>query len=395
MFSKKTYVVLYLRSSSLEFYDTESGETRIFDFPGTVIKNSKVKNREAFEVLLSQFMGKAGYAKRAGLVILGEDVLYEKKIAIEEQDKVEELLEDSSIDKEHRVYKVLKTSQDVYIVATNKELYESVVTVLSDIGWDIHLVVPVTLFVGTEKKEGFSQEELKKIIKNISLLKVGNFLNKDIRKDTPNVSKKEAEVVVKEEEKKEKKEEKKEEKEVSPHTESSVSTEDVFGVDEKRGFPKKYILILILAIFILIFGFAFLLMRAGYFSLPTGNPFAKPTPTPTSAPTATPTPTSLPSEDKVDKKGIVVQIFNGTGTPGQALKVKNALTELGFETINTGNSDTTDATDALVVFSAKVGSVTREEVTKAMHKIFESVVTKGEEDADFDIKITTGKELSK
>ncbi len=394
MFSRKTYVVLYLKSSSLEFYDTESGETRIFDFPETVIKNAKVKNQEAFEVLLSQFMGKAGYTKRAGLVILGEDVLYEKKIAIEDKERIDELLEDSSIDKEQRVYKVLKTSQDAYIVATNRELYESVVTVLSDIGWDVHLVVPVTLFVGTEKKEGFSQEELKKIIKNISLLKVGNFLDKDIKKDTPKVSKKEEEEVDKEKKKEEKKKNKKEEKEVSSSKESSVSAEDVFGVDEKKGFPKKYILILVFAIFMLIFGFAFLLMRAGYFSLPTGNPLAKPTPTPTLAPTQTPTPTSLPSEDKVDKKGMAVQIFNGTGTPGQALKVKNALTAIGFETINTGNSDTTDATNALVVFSAKVGSTTREEVTKVLQKIFESVVIEGEENADFDIKITTGKELS-
>lgn len=386
MFSKKTYVVLYLKSSSLEFYDTESGETRVFDFPETVVKDKKVKSKEAFEVLLSQFMGKAGYAKRNGLVILAEDVLYEKKIALEDKEKIDELLEDSSIDKEHRVHKILKTSQDIYIVATNKELYESVVTVLSDVGWDIHLVVPVTLFVGTEKKEGFSQEELKKIIKNISLLKVGNFLDKDIKKDAPKTPKKEIEAVVVVEDKKE-------DKEVPIQKEPSK--EDVFGVDEKKGFPKKYILILILAIFVLVSGFAFLLMRAGYFSFPTGmNPLAKPTPTPTSAPTATPTPTSLPIEDKVDKKGMVVQIFNGTGTPGQALKVKNALAALGFETINTGNSDTTGATNTSIVFSAKVGAATRKEVVSALEKIFESVVTEGEENADFDIKITTGKELS-
>ncbi|HZE87609.1 MAG TPA: LytR C-terminal domain-containing protein [Methylomirabilota bacterium] len=66
----------------------------------------------------------------------------------------------------------------------------------------------------------------------------------------------------------------------------------------------------------------------------------KPSPTPTSAPTSQPTPTVK----SVDKSAYTISVFNGSGTTGEAAKVKSQLTSAGFIVGKVGNADTSDYT---------------------------------------------------
>lgn len=401
MFAKASYMVLYLKRSTLEFYDTKTGENRIFEFSQQVVKDKQIKNKEAFITLLTQFVAKSGYKKRKALLILSKDVIEEKETDTEDEKSVAELLKDIPGEPDEVVYKTLKAGNDVYVIAVNQDLYETIAHVFKDLGWDLHLVVPVTLFVGSDKKEAFSREEIKKIIDNISLLKVGNLLNSKPKKVSELSGKQSLiEEEIKETPVKTKKESYEEDKvKEKKEDEQKEEVKEPVIIPEESHSHKKMIIISVLSIFFVIFIFTFLLVRAGYFNLPTSvsMPFTQPSPTPTATPTPSPlppTPTPVPQKDKIDKEGMVVQIFNGTGTPGQAGEVKSALSKLGFGTINTGNSDTTDEVNTTVVFSGKVGAVTRKEVTDQLEKMFETVVSEEDLRADFDVKITTGKEIT-
>lgn len=62
----------------------------------------------------------------------------------------------------------------------------------------------------------------------------------------------------------------------------------------------------------------------------------------------TPTPTPV----AVDKSKYTIEVLNGSGVPGEAAKVKNALTAIGYTVSSTGNAATTDFTQTEI--SAKV-----------------------------------------
>jgi len=63
----------------------------------------------------------------------------------------------------------------------------------------------------------------------------------------------------------------------------------------------------------------------------------KPTPTPTMQPTPTAVPTPV-----IDKTTLKIQVLNGSGTAGEAGKMKTLLEEKGYTVVGTGNAKTYD-----------------------------------------------------
>ena len=111
-------------------------------------------------------------------------------------------------------------------------------------------------------------------------------------------------------------------------------------------------------------------------------------PTPTPAPTSTPTPTPLP----FDKSEISVSVLNGTGTPGQAGSIKQIMTDLGYNNVETGNAENTDNTTTTVTFSNKVPKNIQTEMVTELQKIFTKVTSSTDSNASSDIVVTTGEE---
>lgn len=83
----------------------------------------------------------------------------------------------------------------------------------------------------------------------------------------------------------------------------------------------------------------------------TINVEESPTPVPTTVSSATPIPTSTPS---VDISEFEIAIFNGSGTAGEAGKVKTLLETAGFTVASTGNAATYDYTDTIIKAKATV-----------------------------------------
>jgi hypothetical protein len=86
-----------------------------------------------------------------------------------------------------------------------------------------------------------------------------------------------------------------------------------------------------------------------------------------------------------------IKIFNGTGKVGEAGKIKNELSALGYENLETGNLDVQNATQSSVFFSNVVSETVKNEISSALKKFYSSVGDSSTSSGSFDIEIITGK----
>lgn len=91
------------------------------------------------------------------------------------------------------------------------------------------------------------------------------------------------------------------------------------------------------------------------------------TPIPTSQPvvTASPTPSASPSA-AIDLSKYNLAVFNGSGIPGEANKVKNLLIAAGFKVSSTANAATYDYTKTIIKAKAAVDASVIQRVKDAL-----------------------------
>lgn len=104
-----------------------------------------------------------------------------------------------------------------------------------------------------------------------------------------------------------------------------------------------------------------------------------------------PAPEPSPEAEDVNLTEFSVRVLNGTGTGGEAGKVKVLLEEAGFEEIKTGNAPSEDNTVTTISAKAEVPTSAVKAIENALKGTFttEAGDTLGE-DSDYDIVVTTG-----
>lgn len=168
---------------------------------------------------------------------------------------------------------------------------------------------------------------------------------------------------------------------------------DFFGTPEPKsggGFPKAVMAVLAL---LLVGGGV-----AGFMFLKSGGQFlgANTETTPTPMEETLPTPEASPATEDVDLTEFSVLVLNGTGTAGEAGKVKALLAEAGFEDVKTGNAPSEDNTVATISAKADVPAAAIKVIQDALKGSFTTEV--GDEldsDEDHDIVVTTGGSTAK
>ncbi len=102
----------------------------------------------------------------------------------------------------------------------------------------------------------------------------------------------------------------------------------------------------------------------------TNQPDATPTPTDISA-TPTTTATASPSATtKIDLTKYPIAVFNGSGTPGEAGKVKSLLTTAGFKVSSTTNAATYDYTKTIIKAKAAVDTAFVAKLSETLSKTY-------------------------
>lgn len=92
------------------------------------------------------------------------------------------------------------------------------------------------------------------------------------------------------------------------------------------------------------------------------------------------------------KDTLKVQVINGTGTAGDAKKVKEALELLGYQNITTDNLEVQNATASAIIYSSNASNHLSE-ISISLQKIFklEPLLVVATPSSTFDLQIITGK----
>lgn len=176
-----------------------------------------------------------------------------------------------------------------------------------------------------------------------------------------------------------------------PPAPSSFQLDDSDGGGNKKNIFLMILLILIIAALIGI-GFVY---RQPIMSAVSGKLNSAPTPTSTAAPSqqsATPTPT--PKTVKLDIHPI--EVLNGSGTAGEASKVKEILVGKGFKVDSVGNADSSDHTNTVIQAKSSVSRDFLDSLKKTLSESYTlDPVDTLSETKDVDIIVVIGQTKAK
>lgn len=178
-----------------------------------------------------------------------------------------------------------------------------------------------------------------------------------------------------------------ENEEQTPDTQGSHPS-DFFGTPEPKsggGLPKAVMAVLAL---LLVGGGV-----AGFMFLKSGGQFLGVTTeaSPTPMEETSPSPEASPAMEDVDLTEISVRVLNGSGTAGEAGKVKALLEKAGFKNVKTGNAPSEDNTVTTISAKAAVPPGAVKAVEAALKGSFTTEVGDAlGKTGDYDIVVTTG-----
>lgn len=350
--------ILYLTDEFVTVYVAGKHHKQIL-FPNKIVEGKNILDKEAFYNLLSDqlFM----IEQKEAVLVLGSGILYQHTVAKDSDDKGESFYTSLPFAINSISKKTIETDTKKYFLATNKDFIDTFLSVAENFKSKITAVIPLSLFTNKVDQLELTEEILKEIRENTSVYHAGDFLTEIGNDDLEPVKSDNAEDEL-------------HEKTTNAPTEP---TKVISGWS--KGGIFFFLFLLLLSVGVAVGGYYFL-------SNVNINIISSVTPTPTQ--TATPTPTQIP----VETSELTVEILNGTGTPGQAGRVKTAIMELEYSEIETGNAEMKDNEETIVTFSSRVSQNQQKELVSSLEEMFETVVTKVEKDQEVDIIITTGTE---
>lgn len=336
--------VLFLRANDL-FVFINSDQTKQVVFPTTVIRNQEVVDKKLFEKLLKEFFSRL--PKEKGVLFLSHAIVFDKSVKVEPQIVVEEelkkFLEAIPLPATHVAMKAIQTSQRNFFYATNGDIYETILAIARQYGWQIGQVVPLSLFDELLKGQQVSYAFFLRAFANKKLLEKGNFLERE--------------------------------------------------AEEEKEVPFKQYFMLGVSLVFLSGAFIFMAYTFNFFPFSVKTQPKKAaviSPAKQVVVSNTPTPTSV-EKAKFKKEDIKIQVLNGSGIAGQAGKLKDQLETLAYDNIEIGNAEGPISNATIVIFSENVAQNLQDEILIELKKTFTSVdsqqlpVTEG-----FDVAITTG-----
>lgn len=398
MFSKSPQAVIYFTKNNLQIYTSDPTSPHVIDFPARSITQMKAKDETALKDLVSKYLTDHAVEHNLAILVLAEDILMKKVIPVssegDEKKDTEKFFKTIPLDLAKIAKKILRSGDEMYLLATNKELFRPILEALKSQKWEVEQVIPVSLFDSLENDDSFTVQEVEQILGNHKSTKIGNFLEPDQEEAIPSEEKeavKDASVSKTEVVKEDKSEKKQKKEEIEQATQASVSP-IVTAATQGGAFLNPKTVLLLAGISIATAVAVFFALKFGYGlfggvqqSLTGGQEEM--------LPSSTPIPSPTPTVTAVDKSSIAVQVLNGTGTAGQAGRVKTALEELGFTEVETGNATDKENVTTIVQFAKNIDETTKDEVVAALKETFSTVETASiEADSKFQIVVTTGEE---
>lgn len=341
-FLNEGQTVLFLRPNDL-FIFTRLGQKKIV-FPTTVIKNQEVVDKKAFEKLLRDFFSHS--PKQNATLFLSHAIVFDRTVKVEAstvaEEELKKFLDSVPLPAVHVATKAIQTPKSDFFYATNGDIYETIIAIARQYGWQIKWVVPLSLFDELLKGQQVSYAFFLRVFKDKKLLDKGNFLE---------------------------------------------------GEEEEKEIPFKQYLMLGAGLLMLSGALLFAAYNFHFFPFSSQTqPKRAVVAQPTKQPVILNTPTPVSSgEATLKKEDVKIQVLNGSGVDGQAGKLKDQLAALGFTNVEIGNVEGPTSNATIVIFSENVAQEFQDEILIELKKTFTTVDTQQLPEAEgFDVVITTG-----
>lgn len=341
MFFSQPKSIFILYKNSIIFLNSHIRS--VVDFPPIIVNNLKILDQHKFEQTFISFLASLPTKPHKASIILAKEVIAIKQFENSDvsQNLILNFFETLPIPDKQLITKQVQSVQQTTIYATNKTFFLSFVDILKRLNWQIDYVIP-SIFDETilEDKTLPPKKLIATIFKQPKLFSV-NFLDTTL----------------------------------------------LNYVISNRHMTKYFKLLPLFFIPIIFTPIIIYLLAFGYQSTPPPNtiiPPSKSTPILSTQITASPVIT--------DKTQVNINILNASNKSGQAAKLKETLTSLGYNNISTGNA----SSSAQLITDLKIKNSLATEIKQEIYQLVDSLyqnIQQSTPSADFsyDIQIIIGR----
>lgn len=168
LFSKKPTIILYLKSNALDLINVRTNTSVRLAFPPKIVDNQDIVDVNAFEKSLASFFDQYVQRKQQALLILSEEILFEKKVSNDSQKEVEAFYRKVPFDPEQTTKTEIKSDKFTIIIATNHDFYNPIENLYQKLFGELIAILPISLFEGVSGKNDLSEVDVSIILKDFS-----------------------------------------------------------------------------------------------------------------------------------------------------------------------------------------------------------------------------------
>lgn len=349
--------ILFLDKDGFSLYAPSLEAPMRFNFPKETVQDMEILNTEAFITQVTTFLTSYTIPPSIVTILISQTLLFIQDIptvitlpdestppetisAVEQQKKIQDFIDTVPFEViESKTYPI---DGGIRVVATNKSIYENIITVFEKKGCIVKTVIPA--FILEVVNEGLNDEVITAVINNSEALKTDSFMIH--------------------------------ESEITPLTPAEKKKEFLSLPKQQT---KLYAFGGVFVVLLAVLGFMYKSMQDQNAVIP--NTIA--TQPVVHAPAVILTPTTQPipvgsfiaSSSAINKAFVTIQIQTNTNTATQGQLIKNKLSEKGYtNVILTANAPTTTA-KTLLIFSTTVDAITQQDVTTIISNIFTNFST--------------------
>jgi len=289
MFGLDKFIIV-LKSKYIEGYDNGGNLKIRIEIPMEAVEKQEVRDVKKFTDFVHS---KFSFLRNKQIsILLSNEIVYFKEIKHDANQglQIQAFIDEIPINNTSITVKTLPIKDKVYVVGTNRELYENLADILESLGNRVVNVVPAFLFPNANKVT-LASGDVKNVFRSLAKDKFIDFNDKGKRKEARQTSIVRIEIMAL-----------------------------VLGGS-------------------LVFLFVMIFMRSQ--SKPAAVEIA--TPVPVVSPSASPLPTLMPTSSasaQLARKDLLVLVLNGTKVAGRAAEMKDFLEELGYTVVDIGNAPT-------------------------------------------------------
>jgi LytR cell envelope-related transcriptional attenuator len=366
------HIIIYLDRNKLSFFIPSISQVETIEFKESIIRDLNVVDRKKYKEQIKKYIQLKKLVNCEVILVLAKSVCFETDIEITKDkpytDQKKAFLD--LIPFENVFIRKLEEGKKTKVIAVNRNLYEPLLKVLGELDCKVDIMVSKHLIEKIVDGGEFSYDQGVAIIESMEKIENMNFLG---FKFSP--------------------EEKEKEK------------EEVKKVEKKRlliMIPAFSLLLIVMGILLYFNRESLFLIKKKPMDLsyltqqaqidqPEGELTTEGVDQ-ESVEASSSAETQLIQADQLSLEileNLSINVLNGSGIPGQAGKVQDALEEFGFKNIAVGNVRQTTSPKTLVLYKPQVDQATRKAILDILKELRFDYNIQDNQDIDFDVVIST------